>query len=153
MFSTSQTTGYAILALGCLEEPGGRWVLAQEIAGSTRIPKPYLSKILHALRRSGLIRAKRGYCGGFALGLPMRSIRLLDVVLAVEGPGWLPRCMLGLADCSAFRLCPTHGFWRAERKRIEAVMRRLTMVEVCAALKENPHYRPAAGSAAGHAGK
>ncbi|MHC5013665.1 MAG: RrF2 family transcriptional regulator [Planctomycetota bacterium] len=67
MLSLSHTTGYAILALACLEGAGGRWVLSTEIAELTGTPRPYLSRVLHTLRRSGLVRAKRGYRGGFAL--------------------------------------------------------------------------------------
>ena len=107
MFSLSQTTGYAILALSCLVDAEDRWVLSREIAARTGIPQPYLSKILHALGRSGLIEAKRGYCGGIALARPARQIRISDVAEAVEGPKWLPECMLGLSECSDLRCCPT----------------------------------------------
>ncbi len=63
MLSLSQTTGYAILALGCLERSGTQWILARDIASRAGIPLPYLSKILHALVRPGLIHAKRGHRG------------------------------------------------------------------------------------------
>ena len=86
MLCLSQTTGYAILALSCLEEGDGEnWILVKDIATCTGIPKPYLSKILHSLQGSGLIRAKRGYRGGFALARPSSRINLLEIAAAVEG--------------------------------------------------------------------
>ena len=85
MFSLSQTTGYAILALGFLHECGDRLVLAKDITNCTRIPLPYLSKILNALTRTGLIVGKRGYQGGFALSRSADKISLCDVAEAVEG--------------------------------------------------------------------
>ena len=39
----------------------GELVTVKEIAEATGISKPYLGKILHYLRRAGLLKAKRGY--------------------------------------------------------------------------------------------
>ena len=50
MFSVSQSTGYAILALTCLEGSPNQWVLARDIAACTDVPPSYLAKILHLLR-------------------------------------------------------------------------------------------------------
>lgn len=134
MLSLSQTAGYAIRALGCLADTdgAGRWVLARDIAGCTGIPKPYLSKILHSLVRAGLVQAKRGYRGGFALARPGAAISLLDVVKAVEGEAWAPRCLLGLAECSDDRSCPTHAFWSVERERIADELQRISLDDVAA---------------------
>jgi Rrf2 family transcriptional regulator, iron-sulfur cluster assembly transcription factor len=130
MLSLSQTTGYAILALGFLHECGGRMVLAKEITQSTGIPLPYLSKILLNLSRAGLVVGKRGYRGGFTLARNSREISLYDVAEAVEGPDWLPTCMLGLSDCTAKPVCPTHAFWKGERVKIERELRTTTLIDV-----------------------
>jgi len=123
-------SGYAILALACLNSRQGQWVLVQEIADRTDIPKPYLHKILHALGKCGLIHTKRGYHGGMALSRPAAQITLLDVVQAVEGEKWSKRCLLGLAECSDERACPTHDFWKTERKRIEDKLKKITLAKV-----------------------
>ena len=130
MFALSQTTGYAIIALSCMRQAKDGWVQAQHIARCTKIPRPYLQKILHALGQAGLIEAKRGYRGGFALARPPRQISLCDVAEAVEGPKWMSNCMLGLADCSCRPYCPTTKFWRKESARIRAELRRMTIAHV-----------------------
>lgn len=132
MLSLSHTTGYAIQALCALELSRGRRVRAQEIASQTGVPKPYLSKILHALGRAGLIWTKRGYRGGVLLSRPAAQISLLNVVEAVEGVGWRPRCLLGPVECSDERACPTHAFWKNERDKIEAQLRGLSIAQVAA---------------------
>lgn len=119
MLALYQTAAYAILALSCLEGGQDRWVLAKSISKCTGIPRPYLSKLLHALTRSNLVRAKRGYRGGFQLARPAERIALMQVVDAVDGHGWLPQCLLGLEECSDHRACPTHDFWHKQRARIE----------------------------------
>lgn len=130
VLALSQTTGYAILALSCLEGCRDRWVLAKTIAECTGVPLPYLSKTLHALTGSGLVLAKRGYRGGFQLGRPADQITLLEVAEAVEGRKWLPVCLLGLEECSDQRGCPTHAFWTKKRARIEKELKRLTLRDV-----------------------
>jgi Rrf2 family protein len=136
MLALTHTTGYAILAMSCLEQPDGSWVLSREIAESAGIPRPYLAKILNALSRSGLIKTKRGYRGGVALARPAERISLMDVVEAVEGRAWMPRCLLGLRECGDERACPTHEFWKQERDKIEQTLRRITLIEVARFMHE-----------------
>jgi Rrf2 family protein len=126
----SQTTGYAILALACLDEVSGRWVKAREIGEWTGVPMPYLSKLLHRLGQAGIIVAKRGTFGGYTLATPSVEINLIDVAEAVEGGSWLPKCLLGLTGCSDGRACPTHDFWSRERARIEAKLSKISVKDV-----------------------
>ena len=130
MLSLSQTTGYAILALACLEEVHGNWVKVREISECTGVPLPYLSKLLHRLGQAGIVVAKRGTFGGYALACSPADINLLEVVEAIEGETWMPRCLLGLSDCSDERACPTHAFWSKERARIESKLAKVTVREV-----------------------
>ena len=130
MLALSQTTGYAILALSCLEGCGEHWVQAKEISSCSGVPLPYLSKILHSLGDSDLIEAKRGYRGGFRLSRPANKITLMDVAEAVESKPWLPQCLLGLEGCTDERACPTHDFWTKQRARIEAELQKQTLHDV-----------------------
>lgn len=145
MLALSRTTGYAILALARLAGPGGAWTLTKDIASSAGIPKAYLSTILHALARSGLVKAKRGYRGGFVLAKPAKRIRVLQVVEAVEGRAWREGCLLGLSECSDERACPSHSFWKVQRDQIEKFLRSLTLDQV--AEFENQHQADLARSA------
>ena len=130
MLTLSRTSGYAILALARLAGPGGAWTLAKDIASSSGIPPAYLSSILNALARNGLIKAKRGYRGGFALGKPAKKISVLRVIEAVEGRAWREGCLLGLSECSDKRACPSHVFWKAQRNKIQQFLRSLTLAQV-----------------------
>lgn len=130
MLTLSRTSGYAISALARLAGPGGVWTLAKDIASAAEIPKAYLSTILNALARNGLVKAKRGYRGGFALAKPAEKISVLGVVEAVEGHAWREGCLLGLNSCSDERACPSHVFWKAQRKQIEGFLRSLTLAQV-----------------------
>ncbi|MHC4082110.1 MAG: RrF2 family transcriptional regulator [Planctomycetota bacterium] len=145
MLSLSHTTGYAILALACLEGAGGRWVLSTEIAELTGTPRPYLSRVLHTLRRSGLVRAKRGYRGGFALARPAGGISMLDVAEAIEGKRWMPCCLLGMMGIAADMACPTQGFWNRELAKIKDKLGKTTLVDVAEYARQSGALQTDAG--------
>ncbi len=130
MFCLSQTTGYAILALACLDGPGGQPALVRDIAEYTGISKPYLSKIMHALAAKGLVETRRGYKGGVQLARDPATISLQEVAEAVEGGQWSERCVLGLAECSDARACPLHAFWRPIADAIRERLNTVTLQQV-----------------------
>lgn len=130
MLTLSRTAGYAILALSCLVDAGGRWVLVREIASRVKLPAPYLAKILHALAKMGVVKAKRGYRGGFMLARPAEKISIEEIVEVIEGHGWLDGCMLGFTQCTDERACPAHALCKAERATIKTFLFRLTLKDV-----------------------
>ncbi len=138
MLSLSQTSGYAILALACLDQVSEQYILAKDIAACTGIRLPYLSKILYALSQAGLVDSKRGYRGGFRLVRPADELSIAEIVDAIDGPDWCNACLLGFASCSDERACPTHSFWSEERRRIRALMERITVREVAEFERQNP---------------
>jgi Rrf2 family iron-sulfur cluster assembly transcriptional regulator len=135
MLSFSKTTGYAILALGCIGSWKGQRVLSGQIHDCTGIPVPYLRKTLYALGRFGLIQGKRGYQGGFVLTRPPEEITLLDVVRAVEHDKSAADCVLGLPGCSDATPCPLRRSWQKIWAQIEAELRRITVAQAAAAVR------------------
>jgi len=128
MLALSKSTGYAVLALASLEDPGGQPRHVPEVAERARIPRTYLSKVTRSLALKGLISTKRGYKGGLILTRPAREITLKEIVEAVEGPRWIGPCLLGIENC--LENCPTRSFWQVERARIEAELERITLAEM-----------------------
>jgi Rrf2 family protein len=126
----SQSAGYAILALSCLDDPGGEPILVQDVAVWIGAPGPYLSKVFHALGKAQLVATKRGRNGGVILMRPAREITLDSISAAMDGEEWQASCLLGLATCSDERACPVHTFWSEERKRILAELQHTTLADV-----------------------
>lgn len=80
-------TAYGVQAMFDLAFHGrGRAVQARETADRQGIPVRYLEQILQDLRRAGLVEAKRGPGGGYALARPAAEVRLSDLVAALDGP-------------------------------------------------------------------
>lgn len=130
MLSLSQTAGYAIMALACLDPVCRSVVLAKDIAERTGITRPYLNKIMVRLGQSGLVVGKRGHNGGLTLSRPAGKITLLEVADAVDGIDWRSKCVLGLPNCGGETPCPMHEFWLAEQKAIVDRLSSLTLADV-----------------------
>ena len=55
-----------------------------EIATRQGVPRKFLEKIIQDLIRAGLIKSKRGSCGGYALARSAEEISFSDVIEAIE---------------------------------------------------------------------
>ena len=78
---------YAVrAALELAASPEGEPVKGEQLAQSQGIPLQFLEHILLELKHARLIRAKRGYKGGYWLDRPAEEISIADVIRAVEGP-------------------------------------------------------------------
>ena len=128
----TQSTGYAITALGHVATTGGKPQFIKDIAEATRLPHPYLAKIIHTLARRGLVVTRRGVGGGVALAREPEAITLYDIAYALDDPLLEERCMLGTADCSDERACPAHAFWTHHRQEQIAFLRESTLADVAA---------------------
>jgi Rrf2 family iron-sulfur cluster assembly transcriptional regulator len=79
-------TQYGVRALYDLAFHGrGQATQAKEIADRQRIPLRYLEQILQDLKRAGIVEAKRGPRGGYALTREATEIRLGEILRALRG--------------------------------------------------------------------
>jgi len=128
----TQSTGYAITALGYVAAGAGSPMLIKDIAEATNLPHPYLAKIIHTLARRGLVVTRRGVGGGVLLARAPLEITLLDIAAALDDPLLDQRCMLGNAHCTDERACPAHGFWVGHRAQQIAFLRASTLADLAA---------------------
>ncbi len=126
----SQTSGYAILALGCVAEAQGAPVLVRHISGATNIPSAYLAKIINSLARKGIVNTQRGIGGGVTLARSAKEVSLYELCEALDDPIVQKRCMLGLAECSDERACPAHHFWNKQREVKIDFLKTMTVFDV-----------------------
>jgi Rrf2 family protein len=83
----SSACAHAVCALTYLaRHRGDGWVAAHTIAEAEGLSKGYLVNTLRRLVAAGVLHALRSPNGGFRLARSVRSVTLLEVVEAVEGP-------------------------------------------------------------------
>lgn len=57
----------------------------KEISANANIPQNYLEQLLSKLRRAGLVTSVRGSKGGYLLAKKPKDIRILEILIALEG--------------------------------------------------------------------
>ena len=105
---------------------------AQEISQSESVPYHFIAKILQELKAKGFVRSVRGNRGGFQLARPASSVRLMDVLKAIDGEQALVKCLYGLEECSDSDPCPLHDGWKDLRGRIEQYLTHHTLDDLAA---------------------
>lgn len=125
----SQTVEYALRAVAYLagQAPAGR--TTDQIAAATRVPKPYLSKVLQKLVERGLVHSQRGVGGGMSLVKSPADLTILEVVNAVEPIERIRECPLGLRS-HGVKLCPLHKRLDDAMATVEAAFRDTNLAEV-----------------------
>ena len=69
--------------LSCDPRPG-EMLLNNEDCQQQGVPKKFLKQIIQDLLRCGLIKSKRGACGGYTLARSPGEISFYDVIEAIE---------------------------------------------------------------------
>lgn len=127
----SQTVEYALRAVAHLGQHAPEARTTEQIAEATRVPAPYLSKVLQALRREGVVHARRGVGGGMTLVRDPGKLTILDVVNAVDPIQRIQTCPLGLKS-HGVRLCPLHRRLDNALAMMERAFEQTTLAEVLA---------------------
>ena len=127
----SQTTEYALRAMVALAGQPDKPMVTRDLADATKVPMGYLSKVLQALGRVGLVQSHRGLGGGFLLARPPEEITLYDVVQAVDPIQRIRTCPLGL-QAHGVRLCPLHRRLDNAMRMVEDAFRESTLAEILA---------------------
>ena len=88
--------------------PDDEHASASDISERTKVPIPYLQKVLRTLTRAGVLKARRGMGGGFSLAKASNEITVLEILDAFDSsPQRIEKCPLGISGHT--RLCPLHS--------------------------------------------
>jgi Rrf2 family protein len=127
----SQTVEYALRAVVYLADHAPAPRTTEQIAGATKVPQAYLSKVLQALSRAGVVHSQRGIGGGMSLVKTPAQLTILDVVNAVEPIARIRQCPLGLKS-HGVRLCPLHKRMDNALEMMETAFRQTTLAHILA---------------------
>ncbi len=127
----SQTSEYALRAVVCIGNNGGQPMTSAAIAKMTRVPHGYLSKVLQALGKAGLVHSQRGLGGGFVLTRQFDELTVLDVINAVDPLKRITHCPLALF-AHRKQLCSLHKRLDEGLALIEALFDGTTIAQLLA---------------------
>ncbi len=120
----TRETDYAIRSVLYLSENRDSIKMVDEIARAKEIPRPFLSKILQKLSRTGIVKSYRGIKGGFGLAKNPKKISLMDVIVAIEGSMAMNICAINRRSCKFSDACTVHPVWIELKKQTERFLKR-----------------------------
>jgi Rrf2 family protein len=118
-------------------QPSGTRMTVTELAEQSDAAVPFTSRILQRLVAARLLVSHRGYVGGFELALPARSISLLDIVAALDGPLCVNACLPGGSGCGRKAWCGAHGVWANAQQALASVLASESLERLAAAATSN----------------
>lgn len=129
VFKLSEAASLALHTSVYLASRAERMVSAKEIASALNVSEAHLAKVLQRLAREGIVRSVRGPRGGFRLARDARTITLLEVYEAVEGPVRAVSCLLGAPVCTG-EDCILGGLTEGLNNQVRDYLRKTTAGEM-----------------------
>lgn len=104
----------------------GQATQAKDIAERQGIPPRFLEQIFQDLKRAGIVVSKRGPQGGYSLAGEPATVRLGDVIRALEGP-----LLLSGEATEDEVVGVTEAVFRDLSARVESCFDEVTLADIC----------------------
>lgn len=113
----------------------------KDIAREIESPPAFTAKILQLLARNGVVQSLKGPTGGFYMDAKtLESVRLIEVVSAIDGDKVFSGCGLGLKSCNANFPCPIHDQFAEVRDGLAKMLRETLITDLVAGLEEGVSF-------------
>lgn len=123
-------------------------VSLSEMAEHEELPRPYLEQLVVSLREAGLVTSTRGARGGYELTRSPQTVRMSEVITALEGPVAPMICAsddrLHAESCRRVGFCNVERLWQRVRDAIVEALDSMTLEELAEPVAGHPaHPDPA----------
>lgn len=135
----SKACEYAIRATIIIasESTKGNRLSLKEVSEKVDSPEAFTAKILQKLVKSQIIQSVKGPGGGFEIDIKcLHSVKLVDVVLSIEGGSAFNSCGLGLKECSELYPCPFHNKFKPIREKLKRQLESTSIAELIIGFQE-----------------
>ena len=81
----TKDSDYAIRALCALDFRKNKMLSTKDLVEITKIPRPFLRKIMQRLGSAGIVNPCKGKNGGFSLKKKLKNLSLLEIIETFQG--------------------------------------------------------------------
>lgn len=129
MLRISKLADYGTKVLLVMVEQSDKRFTATELAASSKLPLPTVSKILKLLAKAKLLMSTRGSHGGYKLAYLPDQISLAQIVNAVDGAIAMASCeQSGCCDFDGD--CELKGNWSVVSQAVTAVLQSISLQQM-----------------------
>ncbi|MDO6597078.1 Rrf2 family transcriptional regulator [Oceanihabitans sp. 2_MG-2023] len=119
----------------------GNRVSPKEISEEINSPKAFTAKILQALVKHNIVKSIRGAHGGFEINKDkIVTIKLSQIVLAIDGNSVYSGCGLGLKTCDENHPCPVHDKFESIRNELKYMLETTNLEELAQGIKSGTSF-------------
>jgi FeS assembly SUF system regulator len=130
MLRISKLTDYAIVVLSLMAKASERTFAAGELAETSGIAVPTVSKILKTLAKAGIVKSTRGARGGYHLSRPPHHTTVASVIDALEGPIAITECGIAHDSCQQAHSCHIRGNWNVINRAVRTALDSVTLIDM-----------------------
>ena len=130
MLKLSKLADYGIVVMTYLAHEPAQVRAANEVATSTRVALPTVSKVLKLLSHGRLVVSVRGAKGGYRLARSPGAISIAEVIHALEGPLAMTECTSAVGACTQEPYCAVRGNWQRINETIYHALARVTLADM-----------------------
>ncbi|MBJ7881165.1 RrF2 family transcriptional regulator [Gelidibacter salicanalis] len=119
----------------------GERVSLKEIAKEINSPEAFTAKILQDLVRHKIINSVKGAYGGFEIPKnEISSIKLSQIVNAIDGDSIYRGCGLGLHVCDENHPCPVHDQFKDIRMQLKDMLQNTNLEQLALDIKSGASF-------------
>lgn len=138
MLKLGKLTDYAIAVMAQLarhaEDAPDAALSAAALAQDTGVPEPTVAKVLKVLARGDLLTSVRGVSGGYRLARQACSIKVGEIIEAMDGPIAIVTCVEpsgeGKDACNVSHKCAVRSKWTPVNSAIRAALYGVTLSDM-----------------------
>jgi Rrf2 family protein len=135
MFSKACEYGIRASTYIALQSLQGKRVSLKGIAAEINSPVAFTAKILQQLSKHHIVESVKGARGGFEIDRTnIDTIKLSDIVRAIDGDKVYAGCVLGLEECNADKPCPVHDKYAHIRDNLRHMLEDTSLNDMTAGL-------------------
>lgn len=101
----TRDTDYAVRALVFISKAKEGKVSVSQLVKELKMPRPFLRKILQILHKKRILKAAKGYGGGFRLAKRADEIYLLDLMKIFQRKLRINQCIFKKKICPDIKRC------------------------------------------------
>lgn len=141
MFSKACEYGIRAAIFIAQKSLSGERTSLKSIAAEVASPEAFTAKILQQLVKAKIINSVKGPNGGFEIDKEeIDTIKLSEVVNAIDGNTIYNGCGLGLKECNAQKPCPVHHKFTAIRTDLRVMLHNTYLYELATGLETGLTY-------------
>lgn len=125
MFRLSQKSDYGLILLSNLSKSKGVTSVSS-IARKNKLSTKYLSQVASDLKKAGILKSREGVSGGYSLAKSAKQIKVLDVLIALDGGLVKGDCFEDDHECK----CGAKDMWGDMKAQMEETIGKKTVADL-----------------------